>query len=135
MISSVSGGRLCIAGRRTARRFPSVRTVACASVRFACYAGVMTTIRAEDVRIPRHAREAVARHEQVTVMNRERPAFVIVHPDDTTAVPSPARRGRPLREALGILASAAPPDPGFADDMEAVLRDVGPTPDNPWARS
>lgn len=68
-------------------------------------------------------------------MNRERPAFVIVHPDDTTAVPSPARRGRPLREALGILASAAPPDPGFADDMEAVLRDVGPTPDDPWARS
>jgi hypothetical protein len=94
----------------------------------------MTTIRAEDVRIPRHAREAVARHEPVTVMNRERPAFVIVHPDDTAAAP-PARRGRPLREALGILASAALPDPGFADDMEAVLRDVGPAPDDPWARS
>ena len=45
----------------------------------------MTTIRAEDVRIPRHAREAVARHERVTVMNRERPAFVIVHPDDTAS--------------------------------------------------
>jgi len=95
----------------------------------------MTTIRAEDIRIPRHAREAVARHEQVTVMNRERAAFVIMHPDDTAAVSPPARRGRPLREALGILASAAPPDPGFADDMEAVLRDVGPTPDDPWARS
>jgi hypothetical protein len=95
----------------------------------------MTTIRAADVRIPLHAREAVARHEQVTVMNRERPAFVIVHPDDTPAVPPPARRGRPLREALGILVSAALPDPGFADDMEAVLADVGPVPDDPWARS
>jgi len=94
----------------------------------------MTTIRAEDVRIPRHAREAVARHEPVTVMNRERPAFVIVHPDDTTTSPQP-RRGRLLREALGILAGAALPDPGFADDMEAVLRDVGPAPDDPWARS
>jgi hypothetical protein len=32
-------------------------------------------------------------------------------------------------------AGAALPDPGFADDMEAVLADVGPTPDDPWARS
>jgi hypothetical protein len=96
----------------------------------------MMTIRAEDVRIPRSAREAVARHEQVTVMNRERPVFVIVHPDDTgTAAATPARRGRRLREALGILATAALPDPSFADDMETVLRDVGPTPDDPWARS
>ena len=95
----------------------------------------MTTIRAEEVRIPRHAREAVARHERVVVVNRERPAFVIMHPDDATADSPPARRGRPLREALRLLADAAPPDPGFADDMEAVLADVGPTPDDPWARS
>jgi hypothetical protein len=40
-----------------------------------------------------------------------------------------------LREALGILAGAAPPDPGFADDLEAVLRNVGHAPDDPWARS
>jgi len=44
-------------------------------------------------------------------------------------------RGRPLREALGLLAGAALPDPGFADDMEAVLADAGPVPDDPWARS
>jgi hypothetical protein len=94
----------------------------------------MTTIRAEEVRIPRHAREAVARHEQVVVVNHERPAFVIVHPDDT-ASSATTRRGRPLREALGLLAGAALPDPGFAEDMEAVLQDVGPTPDNPWAQS
>jgi hypothetical protein len=95
----------------------------------------MITIRAEDVRIPRSAREAVARHEQVTVMNRERAAFVIVHPDDTPAAAPPPRRGRRLREALGILAGAALPDPGFAGDMEAILSDVGPAPDDPWARS
>lgn len=95
----------------------------------------MTTIRAEDVRIPRHAREAVARHEPVTVMNRERPAFVIVHPDDTAAGLPPTRRGRPLREALAVLAGAALPDPGFADDLEAVLADIGLAPDDPWARS
>lgn len=95
----------------------------------------MTTIRAEEVRIPRHAREAVARHERVVVVNHERPAFVIMHPDDTTADPRPARRGRPLRDALRVLAGAALPDPGFADDMEAVLADIGPTPDDPWARS
>jgi hypothetical protein len=95
----------------------------------------MTTIRAEEVRIPRHAREAVARHERVVVVNHERPAFVIVHPDDTAAESPTARRGRPLREALGLLAAAALPDPDFADDMEAVLADVGPAPDDPWARS
>lgn len=95
----------------------------------------MTTIRAEDVRIPRRAREAVARHEHVTVMNRERPVFVIVHPDDAIAGPLTARRGRPLHEALTLLAGAALPDPGFADDMEAVLADIGPVPDDPWARS
>jgi hypothetical protein len=93
------------------------------------------TVRAEDVRIPRHAREAVARHERVVVVNHERPAFVIMHPDDTAAGPPAARRGRPLREALGLLADAALPDPEFADDMEAVLADIGPTPDDPWARS
>ncbi|HET9898461.1 MAG TPA: hypothetical protein VFQ44_26325 [Streptosporangiaceae bacterium] len=95
----------------------------------------MTTIRAEDVRIPRHAREAVARHELVVVVNRERPAFVIVHPDDTPAAASPVHRGRPLAEALSMLAGAALPDPGFAEDMEAVLADVGPTPEDPWAHS
>jgi|HubBroStandDraft_1064217.scaffolds.fasta_scaffold981710_1 hypothetical protein len=94
----------------------------------------MTTIRAEDVRIPRYAREAVARHEPVVVENRERPVFVIVHPDDTPAT-APARRGRPLGEALGMLAAAALPDPAFADDMEAVLSSAGPVPDDPWARS
>lgn len=96
-----------------------------ASERLALDASAMTTIRAEDVRIPRHAREAVARHEHVTVMNRERPAFVVVHPDDTTAGQPPTRRGRRLGEALGLLANAALPDPGFADDMEAVLGEVG----------
>jgi hypothetical protein len=95
----------------------------------------MITIRAEEVRIPRHAREAVARHERVVVVNHERPAFVIMHPDDTAAAPPGARRGRPLREALGMLAAAALPDPGFADDMEAVLADIGPGPDDPWAPS
>ena len=100
-----------------------------------CYRGMMTTIRAEEVRIPRHAREAVARHERVVVVNHERPAFVIVHPDDTAAESPAARRGRPLREALGLLAAAALPDPDFADDMEAVLADIGPAPDDPWARS
>jgi hypothetical protein len=95
----------------------------------------MTTIKAEDVRIPRHAREAVARHERVVVVNHERPTFVIMHPDDAAARSSSVRRGRPLREALALLSGAAPPDPRFADDMEAVRADIGPLPDDPWARS
>ncbi|HEY7324910.1 MAG TPA: hypothetical protein VH520_08795 [Streptosporangiaceae bacterium] len=95
----------------------------------------MTTIRAEEVRIPRRAREAVARHEEVVVVNRERPSFVIVHPDDAPTASRPARRGRSLREALAMLAAGPRPDLDFADDMEKVLRDVGAAPDDPWARS
>jgi hypothetical protein len=69
------------------------------------------------------------------VLNRERPAYVIVNPEDHAAASAPVRRGRPLREALAVLANAAPPDPAFADDMEKVLETVGPVPADPWARS
>ena len=96
---------------------------------------VMATVRAEEVRIPRRARDAVARHEEVVVVNRERPTFVIVHPDDHGTTTAGARRGRPLREALTLLAQAAPPDPEFADDMTDVLAAVGTGPDDPWAPS
>lgn len=95
----------------------------------------MATVRAEEVRIPRLAREAVARHEDVVVLNRERPTFVIVHPDDHGSTASGARRGRPLREALTLLVNAAAADPTFADDMTDVLGAVGTGPDDPWARS
>jgi hypothetical protein len=94
----------------------------------------MASIKAEEVRIPRRAREAVAHHEEVVVFNRERAAYVIVHPDDHRRVPA-SRRGRPLKEALALLAQAASPDPAFAADMEAVLDSVGPTPADPWAQS
>jgi hypothetical protein len=77
----------------------------------------------------------LARHEEVVVLNRERPAYVIVNPEDHAAASGPPRRGRPLREALSVLANAAPPDPGFADDMEKVLGSVGPEPGDPWAPS
>jgi hypothetical protein len=60
-------------------------------------------------------------------------AFVRMHPDDTAAGPAAARRGRPLREALGLLADAVPPDPDFADDMDGMLADAGPAPDEPGA--
>jgi hypothetical protein len=93
----------------------------------------MATIKAEEVRIPRRARAAVAHHEEVFVVNRERLAYVIVHPDDHGTTQS-QRRGRPLREALAMLAQGAPPDPSFAEDMEAVLNAVGPAPADPWAR-
>lgn len=94
----------------------------------------MATVRAEEVRIPRRAREAVAHHEEVVVLNRERPAFVIVHPDDHGRTDS-VRRGRPLRDALALLAKAAPPDSEFAEDMEAILDTVGVVPSDPWERS
>jgi antitoxin (DNA-binding transcriptional repressor) of toxin-antitoxin stability system len=88
----------------------------------------MSTIRAEDVRIPRWVREAIAKGEQVVVVNRERPAFVIVHPDEAP------RRGRPLSAALATLARVAGPDPAFAEDLAAVLADAPAAPPDPWER-
>jgi hypothetical protein len=93
----------------------------------------VTEIKAEEVRIPRRAREAVAHREKVVVMNRERPAFLILHPEEDRR--TAAVRGRPLRDALDLLAQAAPPDEEFAADMQAVLGDVGLSPADPWARS
>jgi hypothetical protein len=94
----------------------------------------MTTIKADEIRIPRRAREAVAHHERVVVMNRERPAFVILHPEDHREA-TPLRRGCPLGDALARLAQAPAPDPDFGTDMEAVLRDVGSAPADPWEQS
>ncbi len=94
----------------------------------------MATIKSDEVRIPRRAREAVAHHEEVVVFNRERPAYVIVHPDDHGRAVL-ASRGRPLKEALALLSQSVPPDPAFVEDMEAVLDSVGPIPDDPWAQS
>ncbi|NKY33547.1 hypothetical protein HGA13_10740 [Nocardia speluncae] len=92
----------------------------------------MTTIRAEETRLPRRAREAVERRESVVVVSHGRPTYVIVHPDE---FPEPRRRrGRRLGEALRLLGSGATPDPGFGDDMEAVRAAVGSMPDDPWAR-
>lgn len=91
----------------------------------------MTTIGADEFRIPRRAREAVARHQEVVVLNRERPAFVILHPDDHASTVS-GRRGRRLRDALARLESAAWPDPRFADDMDSVLGVTGSGPGDPW---
>jgi hypothetical protein len=77
----------------------------------------------------------VVHHQQVVVLNRERPVFVISHPDDQGHTANSPHRGRALHEALFLLAQAASPDPAFAEDMEAVLEAVGPMPDGPWARS
>ncbi len=48
---------------------------------------------------------------------------------------SAAARGRPLRDALALLAQTAPPDEEFAADMQVVLNDVGAAPADPWAPS
>jgi hypothetical protein len=45
----------------------------------------------------------------------------------TKTEPVDGRTGRPLKDALAALVQAAPPDPAFVEDMEAVLESVGPT--------
>ena len=91
----------------------------------------MTTVRAEEVRIPREVREALARHEEVVVLNRERPVYVIVNPEDRRE-PS---IGRSLDEALAVMAAAPLPDADFEKDMRAVRAAAGEMPSDPWEHS
>jgi hypothetical protein len=93
----------------------------------------MPGLSSDEVRIPRHAREAVARHETVVVFNRERAVLALVHPDDIGHPSTP--HGRPVRAVAEALRSAPEPDPAFASDMADVLRSVGRVPQDPWARS
>jgi hypothetical protein len=96
----------------------------------------MTTVPANAVRIPAAAREALARREAVMVLSHGRPAYVIVSPDAYEAASQPPEpsipRGRKLSEALAFLAAAPAPDPGFADDLEAIMASAGDAPPDPW---
>lgn len=94
----------------------------------------MGTINADEVRIPKPVRDAVARHERVVVLNREHPVLAIVHPDDLPTV-SAVPRGVRLCDLSSRLAAAPAPDEGFAQDMAAVLDDIGASQEDPWARS
>jgi hypothetical protein len=91
----------------------------------------MTSVRADEIRVPRKVRDAVGRHEHVLVFNRERPVLAIVHPDDLPNA-SP-RRGRRLSDVAARLHGVRSPDPNFADDLTEVLDSVGEGPTDPWA--
>lgn len=70
-------------------------------------------------------------NEAVTVLSHGRPVLIILNPEDYAARDdrSPRRgRGRPLKEARAVLATAPVPDPELARDMQAVLDSVGSTP-------
>ena len=95
----------------------------------------MTTINADDVRIPRKAREALARHEEVVVLNRDRPVYVLSNPEDRRSAATSMVKGRPLRESIVILTAAPLPDAWFGADLEAVRDAVGQIPADPWAHS
>ena len=92
----------------------------------------MSSVNSDKVRIPRHAREAIARHETVVVLNRERPVAALVHPDDAPAS-APSQRGRNLLSITKALRALPSPDEAFADDMTEVIRSEGITPEDPWA--
>jgi hypothetical protein len=93
----------------------------------------MPSISSDEVRVPRHVRKAVARHEAVVVLNRGRPVLALVHPDDIDLRSD--RRGRSVRAVTNELRALPNPDAAFADDMDDVLRAVGRASDDPWAQS
>jgi len=47
----------------------------------------MATIRAEEVRIPRRAREALEHHEHVVVLNHEQARYVIINSEGQPELP------------------------------------------------
>ena len=95
----------------------------------------MKTVRANDVRIPAAAREALERHEEVLVVSHDRPAFVIVRASDHRSGGSLSPRGRRMVDAAALLARSPLPDEHLGDDLEAVRASTGPEPQDPWERS
>lgn len=95
----------------------------------------MTTINADDVRIPRRVRDALDRHEEVVVLNRNRPVYVLSNADDRRRAAGLLGNGRPLREAVTILAAAPLPDDLLGSDLEDIRRSTGPNPVDPWEQS
>jgi hypothetical protein len=93
----------------------------------------MTTVKAEEVRIPREVREALARHEEVVVLNRGLPVYLILDPENRRGHLEPL--GRPLDEALALIAVAPLPDDEFGNDMRAVREAVGEQPSDPREHS
>lgn len=73
------------------------------------------------------------------VLGHVRPAYVIVTPEAYAAADQPLRRpipgGRPLREALAMLAAAPAVDPRFAEDLETIRASAGAMPTDPWERA
>ncbi len=85
------------------------------------------TVRAGDVRLPRAAREALDQREPVTVTEHDRPAYVILHPDEYSFA-SPLlerrRRGLPIPierlltdEDLAVIAMDASDDDPVGDGI------------------
>lgn len=68
------------------------------------------------------------------VLNRERPVFVIVNPDDHRRARG-GRRGRLVSEAMEMLASAPLPDGDFGRELEEIIASAGSMPADPWAPS
>jgi len=61
------------------------------------------------------------------------PASAVSTPAAAPEAPDPAMPpARKLRDALRILSSAPPPDPEFADDLEAIRASAGASPPDPW---
>lgn len=83
----------------------------------------------------RAARDAAAGAAEHVVGGHPEAALAHDHPEGDPIGVGCVRGDRAEREALGLLTIAASPDPEFADDMENVLADAGPIPDDPWARS
>jgi hypothetical protein len=95
----------------------------------------MKRASAAELRIPKIARDALAQHEEVVVLYRGRPAYVIRNADDQAMASASVRRGRPLKEALAMLSRAPLPDPSFADDLEALRESDGQGPVVPLTRT
>ena len=69
------------------------------------------------------------------VLNRDRPVYVLSNADDRPPASGSSHHGRPLREALAIMAAAPLPDDRFGRDLEAIRGSIGSMPADPWAHS
>lgn len=89
-------------------------------------------LNAEEVRIPKKAREALLRHEKVVVLSHERPILAIVNIDDIQSDRSVGHFEKSFGVILNELRNIPFPDRDYFKELKDINEHQDLLPRDPW---
>ncbi len=92
----------------------------------------MLKLTAEDIRIPKIAREAILRHEKVIVSSHEYPILAILNIDDIGTDNNYDQVGKSFGAILNELKNIPLPDEGYFKELANINVSQEFSPTNPW---